>query len=70
MARQTRELLLNFLNKQKQEGKRFLSYQKNLNIYRFTNNIKGTVARVLIGPCIVLMDRPEQAHVSRRFLDF
>jgi hypothetical protein len=31
---------------------------------------KGTASRDWIGPCIVLMDRPFQAHLSRRFSDF
>ncbi len=32
--------------------------------------LKGTVSRDWIGPCIVLMDRPQQVHLSRRFSDF
>ncbi len=35
-----------------------------------TTHIKGPVSRDWTGPCIVLMDRPLQAHVSRRFSDF
>ena len=33
-------------------------------------NIKGTVSRVWIGPCIVSMVSTQQGHVSRRFSDF
>jgi hypothetical protein len=33
---------------------------KNIILYSF----KGTVSRDWIGPCIWLMDKPKQAHVS------
>jgi hypothetical protein len=36
----------------------------------FIWHVKGTVSRDWIGSCIVLMDRPLQAHVWRRFSDF
>jgi len=42
-------------------------------LYHRSNNnhqLKGTVSRDWIGPCIVLMDRPKLIHMSRRFSDF